>query len=841
MLNQLHQENCLWILVAAISILRPIAVLAQDTEATEIANEKAGISQEEGATGSRSSMSPVNLDTVVVTATANPLTSMRSSVAASILTQDQIEQSVPGNAAEILNNVPGLLVQSSGGEGNANATARGLPLSGGAKLMQYQEDGLPVLDFGDIDFGTADTFVRADYNLDRLEVIRGGSAATFASNAPGGVFNFISKTGEEAGGRVRLTRGLDYDHTRMDFDYGKPLDDGWRFHVGGFYRFGEGPRTVGYQAEDGGQIKGNITREFDSGYVRLNFKLLNDRAPVYLPVPIGVTGTTSSAHFSSLPSFDVLDGAMQSKYFRHDISVNRNGQPVSTDIADGYYSNSKAFGIEAAFDLAKDWRVEDKFRIASTSGRFVGPYPAEVNTASALATSIGGTGATLRYATGPNAGLDITNPAVLNGNGLAVRTHLFNTTLNDLGNFANDLKLTKRFNSKDYGDTSLTLGYFKSQQMINEDWHWNTYLLEVKGKNAALLDVVNSLGQVVTQKGLVAYGEPAWGNCCVRSYNLQYDTDAPYIALGWQKGPINLDGSLRYDIASASGSYAGSSGTTAMDVNGDGVIEQPEQTVPIVDPATKKPVDYTVRYLSYSFGANYLLSPDWAVFGRVSRGGRANAERMLFGGGINPNGNISKDVAVNTVKQVEGGIKWRSQHASLFATLFHATTTVTDQDITSVTNRFTSRVYEADGLELEGSYFIDRFSLYGGLTYTHGKVARDDKNPQNNGDQINPRFMYQFTPSYRIGKLDFGLNVIGLSRFPSVGVGLDNPGYVQVNGFLNYALEKGWSLSLSGNNLFNRMGITEIPNAGAGVPSTGATTARSINGRTINAALIYSF
>jgi outer membrane receptor protein involved in Fe transport len=131
--------------------------------------------------------------------------------------------------------------------------------------------------------------------------------------------------------------------------------------------------------------------------------------------------------------------------------------------------------------------------------------------------------------------------------------------------------------------------------------------------------------------------------------------------------------------------------------------------------------------------------------------------------------------------------------------------------------------------------------LYGGLTYTHGKVARDDRNPQNAGDQVNPRFMYQLTPAYHIGKLDFGLNFIGLSKFPAVGGGLDNPGYVQVNGFLNYALDKGLTLSITGNNLFNRMGITEIPNAGAGVTATGANTARSINGRTINAALIYAF
>lgn len=840
-MNKLSFEKCLLKLLATVALLQSGNAIAQDVEGAP----NVSTATEEGtkntfADGDRSAL-PVDLETVVVTATANPLSSIRSSVSVSILDPEQIQQSAPGNAAEILNNVPGLLVQSSGGEGNANITARGLPLSGGAKLMQFQEDGLPVLDFGDIDFATADTFVRADYNLDRLEVIRGGSAATFASNAPGGVFNFISKTGEEEGGKVGLTRGMDYDHTRLDFDYGKPISEQWRFHIGGFFREGEGPRTVGYKAEEGGQLKGNITHDFGTGFIRLNFKLLKDRAPVYLPVPISITGTTSDPHFSSLPGFDVLDGAMQSKYFRHDLSVDRKGRRVDTDIADGYYSNSRAFGIEAAFDLADGWRFEDKFRIAATKGRFVGPYPAEVNTAAALAESIGGAGATLRYATGPRAGQAITDPATLNGNGLAVRTHLFNTTLNDLGNFANDMKLTKLFKSPDYGITSMTLGYFKSQQIIDEDWHWNTYLLEAKGKNAALLDVVDSLGNVVTQNGLVAYGEPFWGNCCVRSYKLKYDTDAPYLALDWQKGPTNLHGSLRYDIARASGSYAGSTGTTAFDVDGDGVIETPELTVPIVDNASKLPVDYTVRYLSYSFGANYLLNRDLAVFGRVSRGGRANAERVLFGGGINTNGHINEDVAVNTVKQYEGGIKWRSQRATLFATLFHATTTVTDQDITSTTTRYMSRVYEADGLELEGSYSLGRFSVYGGLTYTHGKVAQDDRTPANKDEQINPRYIYQLTPTYRVGKLDLGLNFIGLSKFPAVGGGLDNPGYLQVNGFLNYKLDKGLTLSITGNNLFDRMGITEIPNAGAGVPAIGATTARSINGRTINAALIYAF
>jgi outer membrane receptor protein involved in Fe transport len=533
---------------------------------------------------------------------------------------------------------------------------------------------------------------------------------------------------------------------------------------------------------------------------------------------------------------------MQSPYFLHDVSVGRNGTPVSTNIADGYYSNSRAFGMEAAFDLADDWKFDDKFRIAATSGRFVGPYPAEVNTASALAAEIGGAGATLGYATGPRAGQAITDPNALGGNGLAVLTALFNTTLNNLGNFSNDMQFTKGFELEEFGAANMTLGYFYAWQIIDEDWHWNEYLEEVQGKDAALLNVFNASGGAVTQNGLVAYGEPLYfGNCCVRSYRLRYDTDAPYLALNWQKGPFNVDGSLRDDIARASGTYAGSTGTVAYDVNGDGVIETPEKTVPMVNNADSSPVDYTVRYFSYSFGGNYLLNPDLALFARVSEGGRANAERLLFGGGVNASGGVAQPVAVDTVKQYETGVKWRGDYTSIFATFFRATTQVTDQNITSITAEFTSRTYRADGLELEGAWSFGGFSLRGGATYTLGKIIRDGITPQDIGAQINPHFMYQFTPAYHWDKLKFGLNFIGTTVYPAVGGGINNPGFVQVNAFASYELAKGLTVSVTGNNLFNQIGITEIPNASAGITANGVNTARSINGRTLIASLVYAF
>lgn len=777
------------------------------------------------------------LETVVVTATANPLARIRSSASGSVLYPDEIRQSTPSNAADILRNVPGILSQASGGEGNANVSARGLPQSGGAKLMQFQEDGLPVLEFGDINFSTADTFLRADYNVDRLEVIRGGSAATFASNAPGGVINFISKTGEVAGGAVGLSRGVDFDQTRVDFNYGKPVNEAWRYHFGGFYRSGEGPRTVGYTAESGGQLKGNLTRDFGNGYVRLNFKLLKDRAPVYLPVPISITGTNSDPQVRSLPGFDVRHGAMQSPYFRRDLSVNKDGDTVVTDIADGYYSSSRAFGGEASFRLAGGWKVEDRFRVAATSGRFVGPYPAQVAAAATLASDIGGPGASLRYATGPLAGQAVADPASLNGNGLAVRTHLFNTTLDDMGNFANDFKLTKTLENVSGGTAAVTLGYYRSQQKIVQDWHWNTYLQEVKGENAALLDVVDANGNLVTQNGLVAYGEPFWGNCCVRALDVRYTTDAPYISVNWEKGPYNVDGSLRYDTAHASGHYASSSGIRVLDVDGDGVIEVPEQTVPVVDPSTTAPVDYTVRYRSYSFGLNYLLRPDLAAFARVGEGGRANADRLLFGGGVQPDGSVPARKAINKVRQIEGGLKWRGRQARLFATLFHATTKETDQDIT--TQMFFDRRYEARGIELEGAWYPGRFSLSGGLTYTDAKIKRDELNPARTGQQVNPHLVYQFTLAYETEKFGAGLNFIGTTGTP-LGGGLVLPAFTQVNAFASYRLAKDLTLTVVGHNIFNTIGLTEAPNGPAGVTADGLNTARSINGRTILVSLRYA-
>jgi outer membrane receptor protein involved in Fe transport len=217
--------------------------------------------------------------------------------------------------------------------------------AGGSKFMQIEEDGLPVVEFGDIYNVASDMFIRADFNLSAIEAIRGGSASTFASNSPGGVINLISKTGEVEGGAIAATTGLDYGEHRLDFDYGGKVSDTLRYHFGGFYRVGEGPRKLGYNGFKGGQLKFNITKSFDGGFVRLYGKYLDDRSPQYQPVPIKITGTNANPQFANFANFDMNRDSLMSKYIPVVTTLDGNNQPSHDPLSDGMHSVVKSVGL----------------------------------------------------------------------------------------------------------------------------------------------------------------------------------------------------------------------------------------------------------------------------------------------------------------------------------------------------------------------------------------------------------------------------------------------------------------------------------------------------------------
>lgn len=780
-------------------------------------------------------------DAIVVTGVAQGRNRLDASVSTTSLDDELIQQVAPRSSAELLRNIPGIRAESSGGEGNANINVRGLPVStGGAKFLQLQEDGLPVLEFGDIIFGNADIFTRVDTSIARVESIRGGSASTFTSNAPGGIVNFITRDGSDEGGSMVLTAGVDYPEYRIDFQAGGNLRPGTRFHVGGFYRIGEGPRDAGYDANRGGQIRLSLTQDIgESGYIRATLRHLDDRAISYLPSPVRVTGTNADPDYVAIPNLDPANETIHSRYFRLINNLDRNNRPTVDDVADGMHPVLFSAGLELNYDLSERVNFTNRFRYSDISGRFISPFPAGVDSAQNVANSVGGPGSTLFFATGPNAGRQITNPAGLNGNGLIIPIVMFNTQLNSLDNIVNDARLNFDLNVG-AATVRLTGGLYYSRQDIATTWLWTSHLLAADGSDAELIDVRNAAGVLQTYGGTVAYGASFFGNCCRRQYDLEYTTLAPFASIGVEIGRLNVDASVRFDFGDASGSALADGPVRTVDVNGDGVIQAPETRTTVLAEANRRPIGYDYDYTSYSLGATYRLSDASSVFARYSRGARANADRLIFGPAITAAGGIADpDAVVDFVNQAEAGFKYRQGPLQFYLTGFHSRTEETNFDFGL---GFFSNRYRAYGLEAEGSARFGIFQISASGTYTDAEITEASASPTLVGNR--PRrqaaFVYQVTPQLVAGRFNVGANVVGTTdSFAQDSNQLVLPGFTQVNGFASFQLNDQIGFSVNVNNLFDVTGFTEAEEGA--IPANGFVRARSINGRSISASARINF
>jgi outer membrane receptor protein involved in Fe transport len=837
----------------------------------------------------------LGLSQVVVTGVANERSKLESSVSISTLDAKVIQNSGVRSTPELFRTIPGIRSEASGGEGNTNMASRGAPISsGGSKYLQLQEDGLPVLMYGDMAFATADIFTRADQSVGRIEAIRGGSASTTSSNAPAGIINLISNTGAKKGGSLATTVGLDYRNLRTDFNFGAPIGEGLSFHVGGFFRQGDGVRTAGYTGNQGGQVKANITKKFDNGFVRLYFKHLDDRTIAYMPMPIKVDGSDTKAVWSGIEGYDPLYGTMHSPYLLNNNILGQANQPRQASVIDGMHPISNAFGAEFNFDL-DGWKIEDRVRYTTNSGRFITPFPADIAKAGDLAKgvfkiqnavpilkgnlstdTIAYNNATAVYNTGL-AGAAVTNTdgSAYDQNKNILRIHMFDTELNNFDNMMNDVKLSKSF-----GVVSATVGYFTSLQNVNMSWLWNSYLTELNGNGAKMLDV-RSGAENLSNNGQYAYGVPAWGNCCQRNYNTQNTISAPYVNLGVAIDNLTIDGSFRYDMGRVNGSYAGSAQST-KDMNGDGIIQGSERSVSSIDNAHAKPVNYTYAYASYSLGANYKMNDNMAIFARHSQGGSAKADRIIFSDDINPvTGALTqqkdKDGTVlatarpyDVLAQTELGLKTKFEQGGLFVTLFRAATDEVG-GYEATTQKYISNSYEAFGAEIETALNFGAFNLRGGVTYTNARITKSaDTAAIGNTPRRLPAFMFTLTPSYKIGKAEIGLSMYGnsdaLTQVTYEGKAYDDkgnaikdpknptqdilvqrkgklmmPGYIVVNPYINYNITNHLTLGVSANNVLNSLGLTESEEGHIGDSGTANFRARSIAGRSVNATVRYNF
>ncbi len=727
------------------------------------------------------------IEEIMVTGVARPTTKFESSASVTSISSDDMNNYAPRSTAEIFRNIPGIQSESSSGDANANVKVRGMPISsGGARYVSFQEDGFPTLLTGDVAFATADTWLRADSTISTVQSIRGGTATTQAFNAPGGIINFISKDGSQEGGSIGFTGGLDYSALRLDGEYGGELTGDWTYHVGGYYRKGEGPRKAPTDLEDGYQVKATLARTFDKGTLKFHFKRLDDTVPTYLPIPARYTGGSSFEAFG----VDLGEGTLFNA--TTDCAPRRNNA-ISCD-KDGVEAEMTSLAIVGDYDLTDIFNVGIRHRTAAIEGNFAAPF--------------------------------LTTPFDDPTGGPSTEIVYFNTQANDMDNSFTELKL-----NGDFGSVQATVGVSMVSQSVSTTWNFNQYYVRLDG-NLTPFDSGNSVGGVL-------YGNPAFGNCCTRAYDFDIDAFAPYIALTGEIGDrLGWDVSFRQNDYEVDGTFAESTVLIPLDVNGDGQVGANEQAVPTIGTATA--ADYDQDFDSWSVGANYALTDELAVFANISEGGSLSSPDRVTGN-VNADGSMDNGAGHAIVKQAEIGLKWQFADGSFYITYFDADTDE-ERAFEVTTQQFLQNSYESKGFEMEGEYdFGNGFGIQGSLTLTDAEIVKTASGANvGNQPRRQAEYFFNITPSYATDMWDVGLNFVGTDEvFIQDNNDLKFDSYVVTNLFANYYFNDNLSVSVNSNNLFDEEGYTEGEEGSASVGDF--VRIRPINGRTTSVSFRYDF
>ena len=782
----------------------------------------------------------LKLDEVVVTSSSTAKSKMRSSVSVTDVDQDAVKDFGARTEAEVLMLIPGIRTEATAGPGgNANISVRGLPISsGGSKYVQIQEDGLPTVQFGDMMFSNNDYWTRFDNNVDSIQTLRGGSSAVFASHAPGAVINYMSKTGKEAGGSIGLTRGLNYDETRLDLDKGGRLSEDTYYHVGGYFRDGEGARKAAPGALHGYQVKANFTKEFNGtkGYVRLNLKALDEHAPT-----TPQTFLTAASNNGVLSGFGLargFNGLYDSQYSKFNSSFPAmdpvTGQISSSSLTNGITSKSKSVGFEFHNELNNGFTVDNKFRVSQNAGAFQTQFWDVKTLSSALGGIAGASYA--KYLNGPQAGAVVTDANLAAG--LVSTGGAINVQTPDMGNFVNDFSVSKAFNLDNGSKLNAKAGLFYSRQNVVQKWSISTRVVEA-AYNGAVIDVYNANNAALTNQGLTGYNN-SWGADSAKNINEQFTTTAPYLGLNLETGNWDLDAGIRNESFRGYG-YA--------DVGAPGPVVNGLKTTL----ATNRILaDYKLNYNNYSVGANYRLNKDASVFGRYSLGHRAISDRLLTTtNNFNAYGGLAAgagDVAVAPVAQLEFGTKTRGNLGSgryaLSATYFHSTTKEFDYDPTRNIQRdgpyLRELGYKADGVEFESGVSFGNFAVNANAVYSDESFTKNTASSTYLGKTPagSAKWRYTISPRYALGDAVVGASFRGVGKMylndantASVG------GHYIVSAFVNYDFGNGMIGSLNVNNLFNKL----YPSSTAGQISGNYWGAGVETGRTVSATLRYKF
>ena len=776
---------------------------------------------------------------------------VEASYAITTVSEEKLRLQSPVSTAEALKNVPGFWVEASGGEAGANIRARGIPLEG-YSAVALQEDGTPIQNDGGLGFLNSDFSFRMDETIQRLEVVRGGPSSIFTSYAPGGVANFITRKGsDQFEGLVKAQVG-DYGLARGDFWVGGPVA-GFRVGLGGFYRVSDGVRDPGYRADEGGQIRLSVGRDFERGSIDFNITHLDDNTIFFLGVPLTFDADGDTAGVPGFdPNYGTFAGPETSKF-----AFRTNRGPYQFDLTRGADVKLTQSTLTFKYELGAGWEVQDNLRYRTSDLARAGLFPnTPVTAASRLAqiraslpAALGATSVEYRFVNAPGERFDVANQ---NGNGLVMDASMREQDIT-LDEWINDFRLLNSFEVG--GQThNLALGLYYAKVQETFFQIGASALVDVQD-NARLLDMValNASGQVVaniTEGGISRYGLQ------FNNAEGESDTIALYAADEWSiNDQLRVDLGFRWERIEMSGRNERSA---TVNLNQSPSLADDQV---LVGTGVFDPLDREFDGWGATVGVNYQIQPNLGVFARYTYGFRLPSLGDFL---TSP---TRTDPRVQGIDLAEAGIKIDQPKFTVYATAFYTgfdSQSFSETRFDAATNTFVSRTEFTSttsyGVELEGMIrpvdWFDvsfmgtaqdpRFGDFKFSTNVGGVLVPSDFT--DNVQIRAPKVSGRITPGFNLmdGKLrlEGDLQYYG-KRFSDAANTLIIPDYFLLNAQVRYNVTDNLSLYAYGTNLTNEIGLTEgNPRAGQFISGeTGAKyyLGRPELGRAFRAAVLYRF
>lgn len=825
---------------------------------------------------------PLELDGIVVTGTFKEGTKLKSSNAITTLSEKDIQKRAARGTADLLQAIPGTFVDASAGEIFTRVYSRGISALAeddiGWYYVSLQEDGLPITNYQTTYYGP-DLFHRVDLTTRRLEAVRGGAASVTSSNAPGGIYNFISKTGgSELKSEVQLFGALQGEGNslfRIDGNVGGPIgNNGLTFNFGGFYRKDDGPREINSDWANGGQIKFNLIKKHQKGYLKFYSKYLNDQVNRYNGLaatnwedPQAAFGQDFNSSALMLPNLStkIADGRT--------VRTNPNAT-FDYDPGNGVKTKDLVFGLDVLHEFDGDWVLRNNLKVSLKSADWQTTIanqplglesftPYLLNGISPFFDVIPLGQVVFRDAQNGELVARVNNLGILNVfNGEApefeyLEGSLPNDALMGTAPWKKEDSATEIMEqltlSKNFGNHDLTIGAFFASSEIESftsgSFAYATYEPIPRMLRATLENPGEATIHLSDNAGISNYGGLLYRGGNARILNFSgFVNDTYDFAEDW-----SLNIGLRYEFINHNGEKDRSAPFITDDGGGiDGIFETAYDNSTLTATGEKDEFDFNYNYLSATTGLNYSLNTSTSIFGRFTVGHKAPELNYYFNNfeGIP----IDKKGEIQDIYQAELGLKLSQEKFSLFSTLFWSlldkvafSEFVLDDmggGIFFTPTQFNKTT--TIGLELESVISIFKgFNLHIVGTLQDAKATDftlydaagsfDDSDDQildfsRNDLTHNPKLSFEVTPNWQAKQFNafFTWRYIG-ERQGNIANAFQLPAFHLFNLGLGYQFNKSIYSNLIINNVFNSEGLMNFFGPNEFGSNSNAATSEFIN------------